>query len=57
VQELVLKDVTVGHEVHLAKADIASRLQRGSVMPDGLADTLTQTELRDLVRYLSELGR
>src|SRR5262249_3238112 len=29
----------------------------GSLMPDGLADTLTRAELVDLVRFLSELGK
>jgi len=26
-------------------------------MPGGLADTLTRAEFRDLVRFLSELGK
>ena len=55
--ELVLRDVTAGQEIRLAKREIASRQQRGSVMPEGLADTLTRTEFRDLVRFLSDLGR
>ena len=55
--ELVLRDVTVGQEVRLARSEIVSRQQRGSVMPDGLADTLTHTEFRDLVRFLADLGR
>jgi putative heme-binding domain-containing protein len=56
-QELAIKDVAIGKEVRIAKKEIASRTQRGSVMPEGLADTLTQSEFRDLVRFLSELGR
>jgi putative heme-binding domain-containing protein len=56
-QELVLKDIAAAQEIRLAKADLASRQQRGSVMPEGLADTLTQSEFRDLVRFLSDLGR
>jgi putative heme-binding domain-containing protein len=30
---------------------------KASLMPDGLADTLTRAELLDLVRFLSELGK
>ena len=56
-QELTMKDVAIGKEVRLSKKEIASRVQRGSVMPEGLADTLTRAEFRDLVRYLSGLGR
>ncbi|MCA9218151.1 MAG: HEAT repeat domain-containing protein, partial [Planctomycetales bacterium] len=36
---------------------IDERADGGSLMPAGLADTLTRSELVDLVRYLSELGK
>jgi len=55
--ELVLRDVLQNKEVRLRRATIQEKRQNGSVMPGGLADTLTRDELRDLVRYLSELGR
>jgi putative heme-binding domain-containing protein len=37
--------------------DIEERSPGGSLMPEGLADNLTQAELLDLVRFLSELGK
>lgn len=37
----------------IAKKDIASRKQNISAMPDGLADTVSLRDLRDLVAYLA----
>ncbi|MFO0911704.1 MAG: PVC-type heme-binding CxxCH protein [Pirellulales bacterium] len=37
--------------------DIDEQQDGGSLMPAGLTDALTDTELRDLVRFLSELGK
>jgi putative heme-binding domain-containing protein len=54
--ELVLRDAE-DREVSIAIKDIDERTQGGSLMPDGLADTLTRGELLDLVRFLSELGK
>lgn len=56
-EELVLRDVLQGKEVRLRRANIQEQRQNGSVMPAGLVDTLSREEFRDLVRYLSELGR
>lgn len=55
--ELVLRDVLQNKEVRLRRSTIQEQRQNGSVMPNGLADALTRDEFRDLVRYLSELGR
>jgi len=55
--ELVLRDVTLNKEVRLRRDQIADQQNRGSVMPAGLVDHLTREELRDLFRYLSELGK
>jgi putative heme-binding domain-containing protein len=55
--ELVFRDVTLNKEVRLRHDQIADQQNRGSVMPAGLVDHLTRQELRDLFRYLSELGR
>lgn len=43
--------------VTIPKADIASRKDGKSLMPDGLVDSLTRQELLDLTRFLSELGK
>ena len=56
-EELVLRDVLQNTEVRVRRGMIQEKRQNGSVMPAGLADTLTRDEFRDLVRYLSELGR
>ena len=55
--ELVLRDALQNQEVHLRRDAIKQKKQNGSVMPGGLADTLTRAEFRDLVRFLSELGK
>lgn len=43
--------------VTISKDSIEQRKDGRSLMPDGLADSLTRTELVDLVRFLSELGK
>ncbi len=55
--ELVMRDVLQNKEIRLRLDEIRTRRENGSVMPAGLADTLTRAEFRDLVRYLSELGK
>lgn len=54
--ELILRDAE-DREVAIPIKDIDERTQGGSLMPDGLTDTLTRGELLDLVRFLSELGK
>jgi putative heme-binding domain-containing protein len=54
--ELVLRTAD-DREVTLARDTIVQQEQGGSLMPVGLADTLTRAELVDLVRFLSELGK
>ena len=56
-EELVLRDVLQNKEIRLRRDAIRNKQQNGSVMPNGLADLLTRTEFRDLVRFLSELGK
>ncbi|HEU0009263.1 MAG TPA: hypothetical protein VFT34_05535, partial [Verrucomicrobiae bacterium] len=55
--ELAMRDVARNQVVRLRRDQIVSQVERGSVMPSGLVDHLTRAELRDLFRYLSELGR
>jgi len=54
---LVLHDTLTRQNVRLARGQIRDRHNLGSVMPAGLADSLTPSEFRDLVRYLAGLGR
>jgi putative heme-binding domain-containing protein len=55
--ELAMRDVARNQIVRLRRDQIASQAERGSLMPSGLVDHLTRVELRDLFRYLSELGK
>jgi putative heme-binding domain-containing protein len=55
-RELVLRDAT-HDEMVIPTADIEERHSGGSLMPSGLDQNLTDAELADLVRFLSELGR
>src|SRR5207249_4201785 len=54
---LVLRDIVRQREVSLPQTEVQERRPSGSVMPTGLADALTGAEFRDLLRFLSELGR
>jgi putative heme-binding domain-containing protein len=54
--ELVLRNAD-DVELSIPIADIEERVNGGSIMPAGLTDTLTEQELIDLVRFLSELGK
>jgi putative heme-binding domain-containing protein len=54
--ELVLRTAE-DKEITLSPKDIEERSMGGSLMPDGLTDTLTRPEFVDLVRFLSELGK
>ena len=56
-REVVIKDVAWQEEIRLRRDNIESLRDRGSLMPAGLVDSLDRAELRDLVRYLSELGK
>jgi putative heme-binding domain-containing protein len=55
-KELLLRDAE-DREVALSLDSIEEKIEGGSLMPVGLADTLTRGELVDLVRFLSELGK
>jgi putative heme-binding domain-containing protein len=54
--ELILRDAD-DKEVGIPLKEIQETINGGSLMPEGLADTLTRPELVDLVRFLSELGK
>ncbi len=54
--ELVLRDAE-DREVSIPRNIIEEQKPGGSLMPNGLADSMTHAELVDLVRFLSELGK
>jgi hypothetical protein len=41
----------------LRKAEMQSRTDAGSLMPEGLTASLSREELRDLIAYLASLGK
>jgi putative heme-binding domain-containing protein len=53
---LVLRD-NAHQELPIPLSDIKAQKSIGSLMPNGLTDTLTHQEFIDLVRFLSELGK
>lgn len=55
-RELVLRNAD-DQEISIPVDAIDEKAPGGSIMPAGLADNLTTTELVDLVRFLSELGK
>jgi putative heme-binding domain-containing protein len=55
--EVQLRDLTTREVRRIAKEDVEQVAAVGSVMPAGLTAGMTEGEFRDLVRYLSELGR
>lgn len=55
-KELVLRDGE-DREVVIPQGKIDEKTVGGSIMPEGLVDSLTRGELIDLVRFLSELGK
>ncbi len=55
--ELQLRDIATREVRRIAREDIEEIASVGSVMPAGLTAGMTDAEFRDLVRYLSELGR
>ena len=54
---LEFRDPTSGERFAVAKSDIENMRADGSLMPEGLAESLSHDDRRDLVRFLLELGR
>ena len=55
-QDVVLR-TPADEEITIAKKEIDERTGGGSLMPQGLAALVTDAELVDLVRFLSEVGK
>jgi hypothetical protein len=56
-QTLILRDPAREDLIRIPVADIKARKDIGSVMPEGLTNGLTRAELRDLIRFLADLGK
>jgi putative heme-binding domain-containing protein len=50
-----IRDLASGATVVVPTTNLATRSKAQTVMPPGLTDSLTKTELRDLIKYLSTL--
>ncbi len=55
--EVVLRDPATREVVRLPKDQVESTHRVGTLMPEGLAGSMTPSERRDLVRFLVDLGR
>jgi putative heme-binding domain-containing protein len=56
-EHTTIRDPASGAETKFANGDIKEQKQLGSFMPAALVDNLSREDLRDLFRYLSELGK
>ena len=56
-ETLTILDHLSGRAVTLPRPSVVEQRQLGSLMPAGLVDGLSADELRDLVAYLSALGK
>jgi putative heme-binding domain-containing protein len=56
-QTLILRDPAKDELIRIPISEIARRKEIGSVMPEGLTNALTRAELRDLIRFLADLGK
>jgi putative heme-binding domain-containing protein len=56
-EEVHLRDPSTQKVFRIARKSIDEMSDVGSLMPEGLTAAMTRQEVRDLVRYLSELGR
>ncbi len=54
---VAIRDPASGDRVEIARAEIEAERPGGSVMPDGLAEAMTETDRRDLIRFLLETGK
>ncbi len=55
--ELVLKDAATGRDCTIPKATIEERREAGTLMPDGLAASMTPEQRRDVLRFLVDQGK
>ena len=55
--KLILRDLSSDKHLEIDRADIEEKKAMGSPMPPGLSAFMSQQELLDLIRYLSELGQ
>ncbi len=52
---VTLRDVATGMKTRISVDDIEAEVAGSTVMPEGLANSMTNAQLTDLIRFLSEL--
>ena len=55
--DILIQDIRTKQLTTVRKDDIEERRMAPSAMPEGLTSVLSDQQLFDLVRYLTELGR
>jgi putative heme-binding domain-containing protein len=55
--EVVLREATTGVTHKLSRSKIEELREQGTLMPDGLAASMTSSQRSDLVRFLGDLGK
>jgi len=55
--QIALRDPATGRVTRLSEDDVEEQLRAGTLMPNGLAAAITRHRQRDLVRFLTGLGR
>jgi putative heme-binding domain-containing protein len=55
--DLVIQDLTTQDLITIEKGRIDEQRETGSPMPEGLTTLISESQLFDLIRYLSELGK
>jgi hypothetical protein len=53
---VLIKTATSNETLRIFTKDIERKMSHGSIMPSGLTNSLSEPEVRDMIRYLSELG-
>ena len=56
-EKIVLRDAASGLQQTIARRDVTTVEEAGTLMPEGLTGSLTRTELLDLLGFLGKIGR
>jgi len=56
-REIVLNEATTGARLRISRTAVEEIRQVGTLMPEGIAATMSARERHDLVRFLMELGK
>jgi len=57
LHDIVLTEATTGAKLQISRAAVEEIRHVGTLMPEGIAATISRRERRDLVRFQMELGK